>query len=242
MKIGLIAAMPEEFKHIEVHFHPHTWERITLSSRSLEVLHLTLPNLELDASSCGVGKVNAAAVTTQLILAFSLDFILNFGVGGGFHPSQQVLDYVVADSFVYADVDLCNLGFTFGQLLGESAVFLADSSFLAIAKSVEPELRHRVHYGRFGSLDQFVRRSKPQVIAEIQSALPDVICVEMESTAIAHVCAKFGVPVMAVRVVSDVAIADVDETKVFTETLSEGARLVAEFVAKIVGAIESKQN
>jgi adenosylhomocysteine nucleosidase len=242
MKVGLIAAMIEEFQPIESLFSPQKWEHITVSSRNLTVLRLTRENLDIYASSCGFGKVNAASVTTQLILLFKLDFVLSFGVAGGFQESQQILDYAVSDSFVYVDVDLCNLGFPYGQLLGEPGHFRAAPEFLEIAKSIESELKHPVHYGRFGSLDQFVRRDKPQVIQEIQSKVPEVVCVEMESTAIAHVCAKFEVPVMAVRVLTDVAIAPEDGTKSFIETVEPAAKLVVEFMGKFLGKLENKEN
>jgi adenosylhomocysteine nucleosidase len=242
MKIGLIAAMVEEFEAIESLFSPQKWKRLTDISRSFTVLHLSRDNLEIYASPSGIGKVNASSVTTQLILLFNLDFVLSFGVAGGFQESQQILDYVVSDSFVYVDVDLCNLGCRHGQLVGEPEHFPAAPEFLKIAKSLEGELHCPVHYGRFGSLDQFVRRDKPAVIQEIHDTEPEVICVEMESTAIAHVCAKFSVPMLAIRVLSDVAIASEDGTKSFIETLGTAAKRVVVFIAKFLAKLEKEQN
>jgi adenosylhomocysteine nucleosidase len=241
MRVGLIAAMAQEFAPLEELFPSLRWERLTASPRRLDVLHLTLDGVDFYASACGVGKVNAASVATQLILTYDLNFVLNFGVAGGFQPGQQVLDFVVANSFVYVDVDVCNLGCLPGQLLGEPRHFGASRDSVRIAESLEGGLEHKMHYGRFGSIDQFVRRGKPQVIADIQRAAQEIICVDMESTAIAHVCEKFRVAMGAVRVLSDVAVSQEDGTESFVNTVEEGGRLVVKFVALFMEKLAHKQ-
>lgn len=51
--------------------------------------------------------------------------------------------------------------------------------------------------------DAFINGAEP--LARIRRTFPQAIAVEMEATAIAHVCHQFGTPFVVVRAISDVA-------------------------------------
>jgi adenosylhomocysteine nucleosidase len=239
-EIGLIAAMAPEFEPLRRSLRPDQWRSEPLLQT--EALILTLDSgVTVYAAACGVGKVNAAHVATLLALRYAVDVVINFGVAGGFQADHQILDFLVATSFTYTDVDICNLDLAPGQLLDEPVAFPSCPALVDVIGRFAASLPRKVHYGKFGASDAFVRRERPDIVRHIRTAFPDVICVDMESTAIAHVCSKFGVPAFAVKVVTDVPIWDSeDATKPFLDTLTEASALVVAFVVKLVEAVAAQ--
>ena len=59
-------------------------------------------------------------------------------------------------------------------------------------------------------------------LAKIRQHFPNAIAVEMEATAVAHVCHNFGVPFVVVRAISDVA--DKESHLSFDEFLAVAAK------------------
>ena len=70
-----------------------------------------------------------------------------------------------------------------------SPYFTADPALLALP-ALQPRLG--VYRGLICSGDSFISRAED--VAEIRRKQPEVMAVEMESTAIAHVCAVEGIP------------------------------------------------
>ena len=70
---------------------------------------------------CGIGKVNAAVGTAELIRSYAPDAIVSTGVAGGIDTSLSVMDVVVSSSIVYHDV-WCGMGCEYGQVQGMPAV------------------------------------------------------------------------------------------------------------------------
>jgi adenosylhomocysteine nucleosidase len=59
----------------------------------------------------------------------------------------------------------------------------------------------KVHHGLIASGDRFVSQTVES--QALKSAIPDALAVEMECAAIAQVCHDYGVPLAAVRTISD---------------------------------------
>jgi adenosylhomocysteine nucleosidase len=169
---------------------------------------------------CGIGKVAAATTTTVLIERFGVNHLLFTGVAGGLAPGIQVGDVVVANGFVQHDMDASPLFPRHEIPLYGRARFEADpalSEWLANAVHVvlsEPQNlcstadRDRfklhsasLHQGLLVSGDRFV--SSISEAADLRSAIPEALAVDMESAAVAQVCHDFGVAFAAVRTVSD---------------------------------------
>lgn len=152
---------------------------------------------EVAIAKSGIGKVNAALATRDIIDTFHPDAVVSTGVAGGTGAAAGILDVVVADRLAYHDV-WCGPGTEPCVPDGFGPYFNADTDILAL-----PALAPRpgVMQGLVCSGDSFI--STADEVAEIRRKQPDVMAVEMESTAIAHACAIAGVPMVAVRVVSD---------------------------------------
>lgn len=186
MKIGIIIAMDVEYQ------------------RMLQVLG-GKPEGKIGANDivlwqCGIGKVNAAIGTMNLIAQHHPDCILSTGLAGGIDASLDVQDVVVGAQTCYHDV-WCGMGCEVGQVQGLPTRFDADPTLLSVAKQVGAASSIQVRYGLMCTGDQFITDHTEQ--AAIKAKFPEALACEMESAAIAHTCHLQHVPFMSLRVVSD---------------------------------------
>lgn len=171
-----------------------------------ELFEGTLEGREVLLAECGVGKVNAAALT-QAMLTAGGRILLFTGVAGGLDPELRPGDVVVSRDALQHDVDVTALGYAPAEVPGQpvawaAAPWLHDTA-LEVAREALPNVR--VRSGRVASGDRFVANP-----AERQ-ALRDrfgAACAEMEGAAAAQVCARWGVPWVIVRSISDTADGD----------------------------------
>ena len=82
----------------------------------------TIQNNTVILMKCGIGKVNAAAGTVELIRNFHPDCIISTGVAGGIDSGLKVMDVVAGSQIVYHDV-WCGEGNAYGQIQGLPALF-----------------------------------------------------------------------------------------------------------------------
>ena len=202
---AVLARMPDEHKTVVAgrefwlgHWHGH--EVVAVLSR--------------------IGKVAAATTTTVLIERFGVNRVVFTGVAGGLAPQVNVGDVVVADALMQHDMDASPLFARHEVPLTGMTRFPADASLrdallqaapLALNDVVQSLPRQdwlkidleqaRVHHGLVISGDRFISQSADS--AELQRRLPDALAVEMECAAMAQVCYDYGVPMAAVRTISD---------------------------------------
>lgn len=226
--VGLIGAMPEELERLLGLAHDVTRERVG----PFELVHGVLEGVRVVMATCGIGKVNAAALAQALAAAGVVRVIVT-GVAGGVDPALRVGDIVVSVDAVQHDVDVTGLGYALGEVPGEPRVWEADPSLRdaasAAARDVAERDGVRVVTGRVASGDVFV--ADPARVALLRERF-EASCAEMEGAAVAQVCARWGVPWVVVRSVSDTAdhTAEVD-FRAFTAVAAERA------VAVVLGAL-----
>ncbi len=162
----------------------------------------TLDGNEIVLRQCGIGKVNAAIGTSELIRSFAPDAIVSTGVAGGIDTCLGVMDVVVSSSIVYHDV-WCGMGCEYGQVQGMPAVFPAAEELWskAVALDVTQHNGTRIHAGLICTGDQFI--TSREELDKIKSAFPAGLAVDMESAAIAQACHIYGVPFVSFRIISD---------------------------------------
>ena len=199
MKIGIIIAMEKEFQLIrsllgdvtEMEMHGRVYVTGTIA-HNMVILH-----------RCGIGKVNAAIGTAELISTFSPDAIVSTGVAGGASLSLNIQDVVVTSQTCYHDV-YCGQDVAYGQVPGMPERFDADERLLHRATSLNCPVS--IHQGLIVTGDWFVdTRGK---MGEILDKFPDAIAVDMESAAIAHVCRQKSVAFIGFRIISDIPLSD----------------------------------
>lgn len=194
MKVGIIVAMGKEMQLL-LPLIENKKESEVSGFRFYEGL---IGNHEVVAMQCGIGKVNAAVGTVELIEKFSPQIVINTGVAGGADKSMHVLDLLVATGIAYHDV-WCGPGTEYGAASGCPAVMTTDSHVESVARKTLKE--KNVRYGLICSGDKFI--STEAEVVEIKSHFPDTLAVDMESAAIAQVCNMKKIPVSVIRVISD---------------------------------------
>ena len=198
MRIGVLTAMTSEFEQLVALLEGVT-ERVEGGNRYLVG---TLGGNELVLRQCGIGKVNAAVGTVELIRNFSPDAVVSTGVAGGIDTCLGVMDVVVSSSIVYHDV-WCGMGCEYGQVQGMPAVFPAAENLWQTAMSLNaaPGNATRIHAGLICTGDQFI--TSRDELDKIKSNFPAGLAVDMESASIAQVCHIYGVPFVSFRIISD---------------------------------------
>lgn len=171
----------------------------------------------------GVGKALAAMATTLLIQKYDPDLVMNVGVAGGMKESQKVCDLVVSSEIIQGDYDTTPVDGPAG--LGK--YFETPIKLQNHAQRVMSELPIRSELGAICSQDKFV--TKGPDVKRIQVLFPQSACAEMEAGAIAQVCAAFGVDLVAIKSLSDVAVHDSNPME-YSEFEKKAARTAGEFV------------
>jgi len=142
----------------------------------------------------GVGKVNAAAAAAYLIASESVDAMLNAGYSGGIRGVSRG-DIIAGASYAECDFDITATGRRPGEKPGEP-LYAADAGLLKKA------LKMGIKSGDFGTGDIFLTDSaKKRHFADTFG----ICAFDMESAAIASVCARSGAPFLSVRKISDSA-------------------------------------
>lgn len=219
--LAIVGAMPEEIATLL----PALEERRTERRGPFEVHFGRRHGRPLRLAVCGVGKVNAAALV-QGLLADGARGLVFTGVAGAVDPALRVGDVVVSRDAVQHDVDVTPLGYAPGEVPGEPLAWAADPVLaghaLEAARAAVPE--GRVVSGRIASGDAFVADAART--AALASAF-GAACAEMEGGAAAQVCARWGVPWVVIRSISDSADHDASvDFRAFTELAAARAERV----------------
>ncbi|ULN49298.1 5'-methylthioadenosine/adenosylhomocysteine nucleosidase [Mycolicibacterium goodii] len=220
MTIGLICALPQELVHlrdlmsdVDVVRHAHTsFETGTLDGREVVV------------AGTGMGKVNAALVTTLLIHGFGCRTIIFSGVAGGLDPELNVGDVIVAERVVQHDAGVIEneqlqtyqaghvpfinptdrLGYDVdAALLGKVRAALEGLHLPPLSTRAGGQGRAvQIAYGTVLSGDQYLH-SAP--IRDRLHAQFGGRAVEMEGGAVAQVAEAFDAAWLVIRALSDLA-------------------------------------
>lgn len=153
---------------------------------------------ELVIQQCGIGKVNAAIGTVEMINEYHPDCIISSGVAGGATTMVPRLHVVASTEVVYHDV-YCFSDNAYGQIQGLPARFKADERLVKIASKIE-----NVHPGLIASGDWFVDTKGKA--GEILDHFPESLAIDMESGAIAQTCHVYDVPFISFRIISDIPL------------------------------------
>lgn len=226
MKAGIIGAMEEEVTLLRDKIE----NRQTLTLAGLEIYTGTLNGTDVALLKSGIGKVSAAMGAALLLEHCKPDLIINTGSAGGLAPTLNVGDIVVSDEARYHDADVTAFGYEIGQMAGCPAAFKADDTLVSAAEACIKQLNLNAVRGLIVSGDAFINGAEG--LAKIRHNFPQAVAVEMEATAIAHVCHNFGVPFVVVRAISDVA--DQASHLSFEEFLSTAAKQSSLMVETLV--------
>ncbi|MFY8178506.1 MAG: 5'-methylthioadenosine/adenosylhomocysteine nucleosidase [Limnohabitans sp.] len=215
-RLALVSAMHEELAAVLARLPDE--QKTTVAGREFWVGHWH--GHDVVAVLSRIGKVAAATTATTLIERFGVTRLVFTGVAGGLAPHVQVGDVVVARDFIQHDMDASPLFPRHQVPLTGMTRFPADAALsdaLAVAAPLAlqdmlaslPQSdwlnldlgKAQVHQGLIASGDRFVSQTTES--QALQRELPEALAVEMECAAMAQVCHDYGVPLAAVRTISD---------------------------------------
>lgn len=208
--IAILSALPQEQAGL-VHAMTSV-QTVTRAGRDFSVGQLDGHPVVLALSR--IGKVAAAATTVTLLEHFGARAVVFTGVAGGVGPGVAVGDVVVASGFVQHDMDASPLFPRFEiPLTGQSVMAvdgawtqaLADATRTALARMEFQGRVVQVHEGLIATGDRFVCAAQEvqRIVDDLAAAQHRALVVEMEGAAVAQVCTDYGIPMAAVRTVSD---------------------------------------
>ena len=203
MRIGIICAIPNELRYFNFTEIPiQKFGERTFYKGSHEKHELILVQ-------SGLGKVNAAVVSTLLIEKFECELLLFSGVAGGIDPGIEIGEVIIGESLIQYDYGTLKnrelLPFRPGSIpTGESKNELE--------YSLDPKIKHKIKVSlpnvRMGIIltgDVFLQCEETQKeLFEKYGAQ----AIDMEGAAVAQVAEQFGIPAIVVRCLSDLAGAD----------------------------------
>ena len=229
MKIGIIAAMPEELVHLTQNLD---------KPQEVQVLGNTyytgtIDKTEVVLVQSGIGKVMSAMSVAVLADHFQVEAIINTGSAGALAEGIAVGDVVIADKLVYHDVDVTAFGYAYGQMAGQPLYFESDKNFITRIQTNVSQLNQTWHLGLIATGDSFI--AGDDKIASIKSHFPDVLAVEMEGAAIAQAAQALDLPFLVIRAMSDNANHEASIS--FDEFIIEAGRRSAQALLAFLKAL-----
>lgn len=215
MKVGIIIAMDVEYEAMTRFLGGRSEGRIGQN--------------DIVIWQCGIGKVNAAVGTMNLLSQHHPDCVLSTGLAGGIDSRLQVRDVVLGGQMVYHDV-WCGTGNEYGQVQGLPASYTSHEILLQTARKVAqmPDCTHRVIEGLICTGDQFV--TDHVQLAAIKSRFPQGLACDMESAAIAQTCYIQQVPFASIRFISDTPGNTDDHQRQWSEFIAAMGRYSFKFM------------
>jgi adenosylhomocysteine nucleosidase len=184
MKIGIITAMPEEYRAVVQALGVTSY----IKPGALRGRIFSCYGHEFLLVESGIGFDNAARAVEAIIEDLRPDLLITTGFCGGIAPELQAGDVVVAKNIVIAN----------GATFEEVPVCLSATGQNFVARqALEGK---RVFGGTF--ISSAVITSKKQLAGMLSTQYTNQV-VEMESAAVAIIAAEKKVPLLAIRAVSD---------------------------------------
>ena len=230
MKIGIIAAMPEELKLLVEHLE------IAEKHQRLGHVYYTgrIGHHEVILVESGIGKVMSAMSVAVLVNDFEVTAVINTGSAGAVASGLEIGDVVVADRLVYHDVDVTAFGYDYGQMARQPLYYEASRYLVEEMKAVLKKTQQTSRVGLIATGDSFI--AGQDKIDQIKAHFPDVLAVEMEGAAIAQAAHSLGLPFMVIRAMSDTASHDANIT--FDEFILEAGKRSAETLIQLLNNLE----
>ncbi|MEG2379816.1 MAG: 5'-methylthioadenosine/S-adenosylhomocysteine nucleosidase [Bacilli bacterium] len=191
MKIGIIGAMDVEIKKfIEI---------LNLKNIGKDIYYKKIDNKEIFLVKSGIGKVNSAAITQNLIDIYKVDLIINTGCAGSLLEEVKVLDVVISSYVTYHDFEpLRIMEFS----VPDKGSPKASDELIKIAKEECDKLNLKSFVKPIASGDCFVTNEKQRDMIKEKT---NAFAVDMESGSIGHIARKNEIPFVAIRTISDFA-------------------------------------
>lgn len=218
--IGIMGAMPEEVQGIV-----DLMDEVATFEIGKRTYHTgIIKNKKCVVVFSRWGKVAAASTASTLILHFGVTEIWFTGVAGAISKQVKIGDIVIGERLYQHDMDARPLIKQFEiPLLGIDSFVMPDERKFDVVEKITLSIAEnkfleeisydtlaafnitevQVHLGSIASGDQFFSAAEQK--NKLATLLPDILCVEMEGSAVAQVCFENNIPFTIIRTISDTA-------------------------------------
>lgn len=167
----------------------------------------------------GVGKVNASRALTEILHKERIELIFNVGFAGA-SGDYQVGDLAIVNQARYHDFDLTMFGYQKGQVPGHPQYFESDQSWVDKLKKIFPNIKE----GELLTGDTFM--------TEVREGN---MLFDMEGAALYQVAHHYQIPMISLKVISDVVGMKDHITSYKAFETNQGANLLNEVYQKVLG-------
>lgn len=228
-KIAIIAAMMEEIAPFYKKLENHLIE----DKKGFKVNIGSFNNYKIYAVQCGVCKVNAATAAQMIIDNYDIDLFIMVGVSGAIED-LKIGDTVISTKVAHHDVDPEIMKSYRPFLDNNSGYFTSDIESVEKVKKIlkEKEYKHGIYYGAMVSGEQFITDDGREKIINDFSPL----CVDMETSAVAHACYSTGIPFFAIRSITDTKDESGEESfkRNYEEARTNSLIILEDILSKII--------
>ena len=198
-------------------------------------------DLIIRIASCGIGMVNAASGTANMIRDYKPDIILNTGCAGAHSEDLKIGDVVLGTKYIpTTSVVINSKGDThyYGLRLDENgetqSYFTANDVLFSIASDKEFLGDYAIHTGPISSSDMWI--DNVERIKWMHDFF-ETLCEDMEASAIAQVSQFHNIPFLAIKDISNSVFA---EKNIFDPYDHKVPHIAGENSARLVFAICKK--
>lgn len=228
-KIGIVVAMEEELEAVENILDDLEEKEIRKTIFKIG----KIGKCKCIVVHCGIGKVNAARATQELIDNFDVEYVMNVGVAGSINDDLDIGDVVIGKHTVQHDFDLTAFRHSKGYIPGVGDTVKCDSNLnLRLQNSIKnlDEKKYKVKLGVVATGDIFCTdvAMKDKIRAKF-----DADVVDMECGAIAQVTYLNELPFTVIRSISDSPNGKNEKT--FEENLPFACKRFANILKKFLG-------
>lgn len=216
--IVLVIAMESERRHLD-NLLPG-WERVDSATWP------TLRNGDVICITCGIGMTLAAAATEYAISTYAPTLILNYGCAGAHTRDLYPGDVVIGDRLVHQGrmrftpertivpmdqsftvpgerdgVDHLETDRSLAAVINETAIGIDLPAWpYALRTTNQPDRAPEIRFGTVSSGDIWLQDAN---LIDANHARTGSLCEDMESAAIAQICALHGMPYLTVKDISN---------------------------------------
>lgn len=204
IKWGVICALPKELGELDKEME-ELKELKTIGMRAY--IRGTLWGNETVLTTSRVGKVAAAITATHLIESEEVDAIIFLGIARAIDRNLRQGDIIIGEELVQYDMDSTPFIPQFMIPLIQVSFFKSDQDLTARGSEAAENFLlskttfNRVYRGLIGTGDRFITDAFEK--EALQSALPNLLAVDMEGAAVAQVCYEHEIPFVVIRTISD---------------------------------------
>ncbi|GFE59321.1 hypothetical protein [Geobacter sp. AOG1] len=193
--IGLIAAMPEEIKPLLARVGMYARE----TAGDFTLYRFRAGSRDACLVESGLGPEKAARATATLIATVAPDFVINFGLAGAVTPGLGIGDVVIAQRLLFARERLFSEQQGLSPELAGTAIGLLQSKLAGTSFQV----------CRGTCVTAGTILAKRDTARLLPAGVVNPV-LEMETAAVAKIAAREGIPLLAVRAISDDAAEELE--------------------------------